>query len=70
MNATNSGNILNALENYTGPAPTFADVLQPKCNLVSVLQDHSPMKAKQGKCGQLRFTLKKYSWSDLTCKYS
>lgn len=53
MNATNSGNILNALQNYIGPVSVFEDVLQPECNLLCVLQDHSSMKAEQGKCGQL-----------------
>lgn len=58
MNATNSGNILNALQNYIGPVSVFEDVLQPECNLLCVLQDHSSMKAEQGKCGQLRSTLR------------
>lgn len=40
MNATNSGNILNALQNYTGPASVFEDVVQSECNLVCVLQEH------------------------------
>lgn len=66
MNATNRGKILNALQNYTGPASMFEDVLQSECNLVCVLQDNPSMKTEQGKCGQLRFTLKGYPWSNLT----
>lgn len=53
LNAASSGNVLNALQNYTGLASTFEDVLQSECNLVCMLQDHSSIKAEQGKHGQL-----------------
>lgn len=53
MNATSTGNILNALQNYTRLACAFEDVLRSECNLVCVLQDDSSIKAEQGKHGQL-----------------
>lgn len=53
MNATSTGNILNALQNYTRLACAFEDVLRSECNLVCVLQDDSSIKAEQGKRGQL-----------------